>query len=122
MPRFEGALATLLTVLLIASPAAAFCRSTTCKGGDCGCGASQPRCGSGQSCCSDTCVDLDDDEAHCGSCTTNCGLGTCCSRSCADTLGDNANCGGCDMPCGTSEMCVAGICTLIVLPGPGGSE
>lgn len=35
MPRFEGALATLLTVLLIASPAAAFCRSTTCKGGDC---------------------------------------------------------------------------------------
>lgn len=34
MPRFEGALATLLTVLLIASPAAAFCRSTTCKG-DC---------------------------------------------------------------------------------------
>ncbi|MBL8949600.1 MAG: hypothetical protein JNK82_02410 [Myxococcaceae bacterium] len=86
--------------------------------------------------CSGVCVDLQNDSAHCGSCTTACAAGevcragTCkvtvtpqgcvspqieCSDVCVDPRNDAANCGACGTTCAAMNVnasyCAASACT-----------
>jgi hypothetical protein len=82
-----------------------------------------PTCGLGELLCGTACVDPND-PAHCGDCTTMCGVtqvcaaGSCtttcapltdCGTFCADLTNDPDHCGSCTMSCG-SGICVAGTC------------
>ena len=75
--------------------------------------------------CSGTCVDLDGDENHCGSCGNACGSGedctsgtcTClggleaCGSACVDTSSDPDHCGACDAVCPAEQVCSAAACS-----------
>lgn len=74
--------------------------------------------------CNDICVNLQSDEAHCGSCNTacgqtqNCNAGQCecddqgldlCGGGCVNLDWDNDHCGSCNNACGNDE-CKQGEC------------
>jgi len=77
------------------------------------------------------CVDLQIDNANCGSCGAacpagaSCNAGTCacsgmltaCGSACVDTSTDIANCGGCDKACPQGSLCADSQCVC-----PGGLE
>lgn len=42
---------------------------------------------------------------------------TLCSDECVTVASDRAHCGACDSPCGESELCVSGECELVCPPG-----
>lgn len=63
----------------------------------------------GKTYCSGTCVDLNSDPNHCGSCTNVCSSGTCCLGTCCNLRYDHANCGWCGHDCGSGQ-CVSGAC------------
>jgi len=81
-------------------------------------------CGEGYARCSGICINVSDDEGHCGSCTRSCPFGvscedgncacpgalTLCPAGCIDTSSDEDHCGGCNIPCAPSENCVSGHC------------
>lgn len=85
------------------------------------------RCDEGQTTCSDTCVDLQTNNAHCGLCGTSCGAGHVCTAGvcttvctggqvncagvCRDISTDSSNCGSCGHMCGVGETCSGGICS-----------
>ncbi len=87
-----------------------------CQAGACHCDA--------QNTCGADCVDLQTDEAHCGTCATQCPSGgtctkgvcacspnaTVCTGACADLQTDPAHCGTCDGSCATGYSCVGGHC------------
>jgi phospholipase C len=91
-----------------------------------GCGPS-PVCTGGKVACGDTCVDLELDPGHCGTCDHACGTGdvcsvatcgpTClagtteCSGLCVDTTSDRDHCGTCGHACASGEVCAAGACS-----------
>lgn len=78
---------------------------TRCAGGACACVTGLSDCGTAG------CFDLQADEAHCGTCTTQCSSGvTCCAGGCADTKTSKANCGACGNACGGDLVCVASAC------------
>lgn len=58
-----------------------------------------PACGSGKTCCSSTCVDLQTDINNCGACGTKCASG--------ETCKDGA-CAGCNPPCASGKSCCEG--------------
>ena len=86
-------------------------------------------CVSGKDKCTDTCVDLQVSNLHCGECEAACSAdqecisGECesknpcaegtsfCDDSCVDTQTDAGHCGQCDAACTVVETCVAGKCT-----------
>ncbi len=85
-------------------------------------------CPSGETLCSDVCVDLMTDDANCGACATACPMGTACSggqcacapgkklcgADCIDVLSDAQNCGACSHDClGTG--CTNGLCEASTL-------
>jgi hypothetical protein len=92
-----------------------------------GCG-SVARCEIGQTACGDACVDVLNDNAHCGRCDNPCdsglicGNGACaagcpidqmeCSGTCVDVLTDEDHCGTCNMPCAADEECQNGSCEI----------
>jgi alpha-tubulin suppressor-like RCC1 family protein len=81
-------------------------------------------CPTGLTLCGYTCVDLDDDEAHCGQCDASCGpRGLCtdatcecpapftvCGDQCVDLTTDSNNCHACGNACGTGAECVDRAC------------
>jgi hypothetical protein len=69
------------------------------------------------------CVNLDDDEDHCGACDAEPCLGRCidgectcrgtkelCSTGCAELTSDSRHCGQCEHACTATETCVEGVC------------
>lgn len=91
-------------------------------------------CVVGEGCCSDSCVDLETDKQHCGSCNTVCpgsqlcesgacvagptcpaGQGECdgdVSTSCeTDLMTTPTHCGACGSVCRAGEVCTGGQCT-----------
>jgi hypothetical protein len=63
----------------------------TCAGkacGDDGCGGHCGQCPAGKTCCGGSCVDLESDPAHCGTCDNPCAVGvTCQQKRCCLALG-----------------------------------
>ncbi|MFW6050277.1 MAG: MopE-related protein [Myxococcota bacterium] len=93
----------------------------TCCSGECmnldtsedACGECGEACGSGRTCCGGECVNLETDTDHCGECGEGCGDGeTCCSGSCTDIRNDPSNCGDCGEECSGEQMCCGGTCAL----------
>jgi hypothetical protein len=84
-------------------------------------------CGSGRSSCDGTCVDLQSDAKHCGSCSKACagseicvagactcdGAGRVCDGVCVDNLSNDAHCGACDKPCALPTHCGSGACICL---------
>ncbi|MHC4609522.1 MAG: MXAN_6577-like cysteine-rich protein, partial [Planctomycetota bacterium] len=85
-------------------------------------------CPAGLTDCAGICVDLDSDEANCGTCGIPCNAGEICSGGactsdcpagltdcagiCVDLDSDEANCGNCGIPCDAGEICSGSACTL----------
>jgi len=99
------------------------------------CSLPPPVCGSGQTSCNGTCVDLTSSPANCGMCgkacdasaplcsasmcSATCGAGLLnCSNACVNTATDPSNCGMCGTVC-QGTACQGGMCQG-VLPGTGG--
>ena len=71
-----------------------------------------------------TCIDVQNDASHCGSCTASCASGKACSAgkcgcptgltdcfgTCTDTTMDPAHCGTCSNACGAGATCAGGTC------------
>lgn len=84
-------------------------------------------CEAGSALCDLACVDLTDDEEHCGECGFACGPrsdcrdGIChcsapyqsCAGRCVDTRNDAAHCGDCGRACASGLACVQGVCVDI---------
>ncbi len=113
-----------------------------CVGNVCVAGCSAARaCPTGQTCCSEACVDVQASTAHCGACgracttadgTPACRMGACAVGACtapfadcdsvasngceADTLRDLSHCGGCGMRCAAggnaTARCASGRCEV----------
>ncbi len=83
-----------------------------------------------QSLCSGKCVDLQSDDANCGSCGAacekghHCEAGACvaacgelslteCNSHCVNTNEDPVYCGDCNTPCDTNQQCISGVCTTV---------
>ena len=81
------------------------------KGGK-GKGGKGKKCDQGQTRCDKTCVDLQQNNDHCGSCGTACTTGgsRCCAGACTDTGSDRQNCGACGNLCGEGLVCSNGTC------------
>jgi hypothetical protein len=96
--------------------------SFTCTSGTCPCGGAS--CSYPDVCCSDQCVDVRNDNGHCGGCATTCATplscsagacackgtvcakgDTCCDSGCANLGDDPAHCGSCTTRCGDNETC-----------------
>ncbi len=84
----------------------------TCRGGSC-----EDRCNTGQTDCSDSCIDINNDPRHCGACDDPCSPSqVCTSGTCTDYQGysecSSCPCGACDgSPCcgyGGVTICLAG--------------
>src|SRR5262245_32342727 len=89
-----------------------------------GCG--EPKCGVREAACGGSCVDLQLDPDHCGSCDRACESGdycsvgacaaTClaglsaCDGRCVDTTTDRDHCGSCGHACGNGEVCSGSTC------------
>jgi hypothetical protein len=100
----------------------------SCVNGQCGSGTggSTTNCAAGQTLCGSTCVNLQNDPNHCGSCghacpsgqscaggqcATGCAVGlTACNGVCVNLQTDPGNCGFCRRVCTVSETCVNGNC------------
>lgn len=70
------------------------------------------KCDKGQTRCEKACVDLQQDNGHCGSCGKACTTGgtCCCAGVCTDTGSDRQNCGSCGNVCGEGLVCSNGTC------------
>jgi hypothetical protein len=65
------------------------------------CGRCGNQCGLGKTCCAGSCVDTKTTAAHCGMCGSACGQGlTCCNSDCVDTDTNASHCGTCGRECG----------------------
>ncbi|MBI4699650.1 MAG: hypothetical protein HY744_00545, partial [Deltaproteobacteria bacterium] len=78
--------------------------------------------------CAGKCVDVQNDPANCGACSSACPPGQVCSAgvcslvcaggttkcggACVDTKVDPQNCGGCGVACAKDQLCQAGSCAL----------
>ena len=87
-----------------------------------------PACRPGFTDCGGSCVNLQNDKFHCGSCSANdcasptpvCNAGSClascgggltdCGGSCVDLQTDPKHCNTCSNPCASYEVCAAGTC------------
>ena len=79
--------------------------------------------------CGGQCVNLENDENHCGECGKQCKHGKCkggvcknecgsktkCGDSCVDTKTDYNNCGACGKKCGWGEKCEDKVCKRKVM-------
>jgi formylglycine-generating enzyme required for sulfatase activity len=115
------------------------CPMTCISDADCAnCGANQQvclkgkcSCPSGQSDCSNICVNLTNDVDNCGACGNKCAGGkscvkgkcSCpsgqsdCSNICVNLTNDVDNCGVCGNKCSTGQICSNGVCTLSCASG-----
>ncbi len=94
---------------------------TTGAGGSEDCAEGQARCGA-------SCVDLQSDDEHCGSCEKSCepeqgcvagqcslicgGGATRCGDACVDLQIDSSHCGSCTTICASEQVCAKGLCDL----------
>ncbi len=88
-----------------------------------------PPCGTGQSCCSGICTNLQTDPSNCGSCSNACNSGVSCvdgscscpednpnvcptdsTTICTNLQTDPSNCGICGTKCGSDQTCAGGNC------------
>jgi hypothetical protein len=92
----------------------------------CGSDTTSAPCPPGLEACDGTCVDIMNDDTHCGSCALACGgglmclegeCGNACSEgehncdgSCVDTATDANHCGDCGNTCDSGSVCDAGVC------------
>lgn len=77
---------------------------TSCTGG-------KTACDTDANGATDTCVNTNTDEDHCGACNNACsGSKKCCGGSCVDTGTDDDNCGSCGNRCFLPEICDGGTC------------
>jgi hypothetical protein len=90
-------------------------------------GTSPGACALGTTACGNACVDVQNDNAHCGACEHACPLeqacvrGSCvvacspgqlqCAGRCTSIDTDNANCGGCGNACASGQVCSHGQCS-----------
>jgi hypothetical protein len=109
------------------------CAGGVCSAtGSCACGVAGSMCSAPKTCCDatlGTCVNLENDDAHCGDCNKACSSplhcvsgacacngvqcssgDTCCTSGCASLMTDPVNCGGCDRRCAPGETCAMGAC------------
>jgi Metallo-peptidase family M12B Reprolysin-like len=105
-----------------------------CTGSDGDSGPGSSGCASGQSMCSNVCIDVQANPLSCGSCTRACsadevcdhgsckaaaqgcsGGTTACSGGCVDITASIAHCGSCEHACPTGQTCVASACAC--MPG-----
>ncbi len=103
------------------------CAGACVDEGPANCNACGSACPSPNSCCGDGCFNLSNDDAHCGSCDTDCttlgqhcSSGTCCPMGqtacggrCVDLDADNSNCGSCGHSCSALTSCSGGSCVLL---------
>ena len=83
------------------------CNGASCKGGKHG----KCRCKNGKQDCGQECVDLGNNDRHCGACDTACASDeACCDGTCQDFQSDPANCGACGTACESNETCCDGAC------------
>jgi hypothetical protein len=69
------------------------------------------RCSEGQIRCGDRCVNLQNNERHCGSCRNRCGSNqTCCKGRCVNLQNNERHCGSCLNRCLEGKECVGGVC------------
>ncbi len=120
-PRSSGYLAWL-TIVLGASCALpledlapfACAEDGTCPGGyvcsKSGQCVEPPSCSVGESCAGE-CIEVLDNDLHCGACGNACEAGTkCCGAECVDLAADASHCGTCDTSCDGLETCDGGTC------------
>jgi hypothetical protein len=100
-----------------------------------------PTCTDGFIDCGGMCVDVDNDDYHCGGCDIVCGSGsycdggtcmeegpTCpsprltCGESCVDTATNLSHCGSCFNACTGDQACRSGSCVSTCTPSCGGAE
>ena len=69
------------------------------------------RCSEGQTRCNDRCVNLQNNENHCGSCRNRCDSNQrCCKGRCVNLQRNERHCGSCFNRCEGGEECVGGVC------------
>jgi hypothetical protein len=69
------------------------------------------RCSEGQTRCNDRCVNLQNNENHCGSCRNRCASNqTCCKGRCVNLKTNERHCGSCFHRCEDGQECVGGMC------------
>ena len=73
--------------------------------------ADDDRCSEGLTRCGDRCVNLQNNERHCGSCSNRCGLNqSCCKGRCVNPQRNERHCGSCFNRCPEGEVCMGGVC------------
>jgi hypothetical protein len=96
------------------------CQRNNCVGGVCACAIGDAPCGT-----AGACVDIENNDAHCGACGKACGpnqrclSGKCecrdsfttnCGADCYDTRTEEAHCGGCGKACRSDQLCAFSAC------------
>ena len=97
------------------------CQLNNCVGGICACAIGDAPCGPASAC-----VDIENNDAHCGACGKACGpnqrclsskceckdsFTTNCGADCYDTRVEEAHCGGCGKACRGDQVCAFSACT-----------
>jgi hypothetical protein len=89
-------------------------------------------CPSGQSFCTNACVNEQTDAKNCGACGKACGTGqtcaagacncpsgqTLCTNACVNEQTDAKNCGACGKTCASGQMCMNGSCATVMCKAP----
>jgi hypothetical protein len=65
-------------------------------------------CGESETCCGAGCVDLTNNNDHCGACGNSCGENSICCGSVCVAENNNNNCGTCGNVCGDERICCPG--------------
>lgn len=98
------------------------CNNSSCVASNGGPGGTPGACTTGQTECSGSCVNTQDNTSHCGGCGNACAVGQSCNTgvcgcggglascggACVNTQTDSNNCGGCGVVCSGGRTCVAG--------------
>ncbi|XP_065859974.1 stigma-specific STIG1-like protein 1 [Euphorbia lathyris] len=68
--------------------------------------------GKNYTCCNNKCMDLQNDDKHCGTCKNKCRFTqACCRGQCVYLSMDKRHCGACGNRCKDGEYCVYGMCS-----------
>ncbi|XP_065859973.1 stigma-specific STIG1-like protein 1 [Euphorbia lathyris] len=68
--------------------------------------------GKNYTCCNNKCMDLQNDDKHCGACKNKCRFTqACCRGQCVYLAHDKRHCGVCGNRCKEGEYCVYGLCS-----------
>ncbi|KAF7840601.1 stigma-specific STIG1-like protein 1 [Senna tora] len=66
----------------------------------------------GPDCCSNKCVNLQNDPLNCGKCGKKCGSNKmCCEGKCVNPMTNEKHCGKCGHKCESASSCLYGMCS-----------